>query len=70
MIEGKGRELVELTDVELDAVAGGAAFPLRFDQHKDHPIQVPIGTPIALEFIASALLFLPEILGPLPVDRS
>lgn len=35
---------------------------MKFKQHKDNPTQVPIGTPIALVFIASALLFLPSIL--------
>lgn len=36
---------------------------MKFKQHKDNPTQIPIGTPIALVFIASALLFLPTILG-------
>ena len=36
---------------------------LKFKQHKDNPTQIPIGTPIALTFIAAALLFLPSILG-------
>lgn len=36
---------------------------MKFRQHKDNPTQIPIGTPIALLFIASALLFLPSILG-------
>jgi intracellular multiplication protein IcmD len=36
---------------------------MKFKQHKDNPTQIPIGTPIALVFIASALLFLPSILG-------
>ena len=36
---------------------------MKFKQHKDSPNQVPIGTPIALVFIAAALLFLPTILG-------
>lgn len=36
---------------------------LKFKQHKDSPAQIPIGTPIALVFIAAALLFLPSILG-------
>lgn len=35
---------------------------MKFKQHKDNPTQIPIGTPIALIFIASALLFLPNIL--------
>ncbi|WP_324607132.1 type IV secretion protein IcmD [Legionella adelaidensis] len=36
---------------------------MKFKQHKDNPTQIPIGTPIALLFIAAALLFLPSILG-------
>ena len=36
---------------------------MKFKQHKDDPTQIPIGTPIALVFIAAALLFLPSILG-------
>ena len=36
---------------------------MKFKQHKDNPTQIPIGTPIALVFIASALLFLPSILN-------
>ncbi|MBA2648254.1 MAG: type IV secretion protein IcmD [Legionella sp.] len=36
---------------------------MKFKAHKDNPTQVPIGTPIALIFIAAALLFLPTILG-------
>lgn len=45
----------------------GLAFAIgaimKFKQHKDNPTQIPIGTPIALVFIAAALLFLPSILG-------
>lgn len=36
---------------------------MKFKQHKDNPTQISIGTPIALVFIAAALLFLPSILG-------
>lgn len=36
---------------------------LKFKQHKDNPTQIPIGTPVALLFVAAALLFLPTILG-------
>lgn len=36
---------------------------MKFKQHKDNPTQIPIGTPIALLFIAAALLFMPSILG-------
>lgn len=35
---------------------------MKFKQHKDNPTQIPIGTPIALVFIAAALLFLPSVL--------
>jgi hypothetical protein len=35
---------------------------LKFKQHKDNPTQIPIGTPIALIFIAALLLFLPTLL--------
>jgi intracellular multiplication protein IcmD len=35
---------------------------MKFKQHKDNPTNIPIGTPIALVFIAAALLFLPSIL--------
>ncbi len=35
---------------------------MKFKQHKDNPTQIPIGTPIALVFIAASLLFLPSIL--------
>ncbi len=36
---------------------------MKFKQHKDNPTQIPIGTPVALVFIAAALLFLPSILA-------
>lgn len=36
---------------------------MKFKQHKDNPTQIPVGTPIALVFIAAALLFLPSILS-------
>lgn len=35
---------------------------VKFEQHKDNPTQVPIGTPIGLVFVAAAMLFLPSIL--------
>jgi intracellular multiplication protein IcmD len=41
-------------------ISDGQAI-LHFKQHKDGPTQIPIGTPISLEFIAAALLFLPTI---------
>lgn len=36
---------------------------LKFKAHKDNPTQIQIGTPIALIFIAAALIFLPTIFG-------
>jgi len=49
------------------AYIGGMGFALsailKFKQHKDNPTQIPIGTPIALLFIAAALIFLPTIFG-------
>ena len=42
------------------AFAAGAI--LKFKQHADNPTQIPIGTPIALVFVAAALQFLPSIL--------
>jgi len=35
---------------------------MKFKAHKDNPTQITIGTPIALVFVAAALLFLPSIL--------
>jgi intracellular multiplication protein IcmD len=34
---------------------------LKFKQHKDNPTQIPIGTPIAMLFVAASLVFLPTI---------
>lgn len=46
---------------------GGFGFAvgaiLKFKAHKDNPQQIPVGTPIALIFIAAALIFLPAIFG-------
>lgn len=36
---------------------------LKFKAHKDNPTQIPVGTPIALIFIAAALIFMPTIFG-------
>jgi intracellular multiplication protein IcmD len=41
----------------------GMASILKFKAHKDNPTQIPIGTPIALLFVAAALLFLPTLFG-------
>lgn len=34
---------------------------LKFKQHRDNPQQVTVGTPIALLFVAAALLYLPSL---------
>ncbi len=36
---------------------------LKFKQHKDNPTQIQVGTPIALVFIAAALLFMPALMS-------
>jgi intracellular multiplication protein IcmD len=62
--------LVSFTELAKLITAGaylaGLAFAvgaiMKFKQHKDNPTNIPIGTPIALTFIAAALLFLPSIL--------
>jgi intracellular multiplication protein IcmD len=45
------------------SVVAGFGFALgaifKFKAHKDNPQQIPIGTPIALLFIAVALLYMP-----------
>ena len=59
------KELAKL--ITAASYLGGLGFSIgaimKFKQHKDNPTQIPIGTPIALVFIASALLFLPSILS-------
>lgn len=48
------------------AYVAGAAFAvgaiMKFKAHKDSPQQTPIGQPIALIFIAAALIFLPSVI--------
>jgi intracellular multiplication protein IcmD len=39
----------------------GVGAIMKFKAHKDNPTQIPVGTPIALLFIAAALLFMPTI---------
>lgn len=41
----------------------GLASIMKFKAHKDNPTQIPIGTPVALLFIAAALMFLPTLFG-------
>ena len=56
---------VEKMIVVLCYIAGlgfcGAGI-LKFKQHKDNPTQVPLGAPIAMIFIAAALIYLPQVI--------
>ena len=60
-------ELAKL--ISASSYLAGLAFSIgaimKFKQHKDNPTQIPIGTPIALVFIAAALLFFPSVLSSL-----
>ena len=38
----------------------GAVF--KFKAHKDNPTQIPVGTPFTLLFLASCMLFFPQVL--------
>ena len=64
-IRGSLKSLTKL--ITAGSYLAGLAFSIgaimKFKQHKDNPQQTPIGNPIALVFIAAALLFLPTILG-------
>jgi intracellular multiplication protein IcmD len=51
--------------VAISYIAGigfAAAGIMKFKQHKDNPTQVPLGGPIAMIFIAAALIYLPTII--------
>ena len=47
----------------LAGIAFAIGAIMKFKAHKDNPTQITIGTPIALLFVAAALLFLPSVLG-------
>lgn len=51
------------------SLVAGAGFAIaavfKFKQHKDNPTQIPVGTPIALIFIAAALIFMPSVVKSL-----
>jgi intracellular multiplication protein IcmD len=65
LITGSFTSLAKL--ITAGSYLAGLAFSIgaiiKFKQHKDNPQSTPIGNPIALVFIAAALLFLPTILG-------
>ena len=55
---------VELV-VAICYVAGigfAAAGVMKFKQHKDNPTQVPLGGPVAMIFIAAALIYIPTLI--------
>lgn len=62
-ITGSFSELAKLITASSYVAGMGFALSsiLKFKQHKDNPQQIPIGTPIALLFIAAGLIFLPTI---------
>lgn len=67
MAESISESLTNLTKlVTAGSYVAGLAFSIgavmKFKQHKDNPTGVPIGTPIAMVFIAAALLFLPSVI--------
>lgn len=45
----------------LAGIGFALAAILKFKAHKDNPTQIPIGTPIALVFVAAALMALPTV---------
>lgn len=71
-ISGIASNLHGLFSVMAKLITGGSVLAgfgfalasiLKFKAHKDNPTQIPIGTPIALLFIAVALMFLPYLFG-------
>lgn len=64
-VTGSMKDVAEL--ITAAAYVAGLGFAvaaiLKFKAHKDNPQQIPVGTPIALLFIAAALIFLPSLLG-------
>ena len=51
--------------IQMGSYVAGIGFAvvamLKFKAHRDNPTQVPLGTPIALIFIAAGLMFLPSV---------
>jgi len=52
----------------LAGIGFAMAAILKFKAHRDNPQQVPIGAPIALLFVAGALMFLPTVYGSIGVS--
>jgi intracellular multiplication protein IcmD len=64
-VRGNFKAVAKLITAAAYIAGFGFAFAaiLKFKAHKDNPTQIPVGTPIALIFIAAALIFLPTIFG-------
>ena len=64
-LQGNFNALAKL--VTAGAYLAGLGFAvgsiLKFKQHKDNPTQITVGTPVAMLFVAIALLFLPSVLN-------
>lgn len=62
-VKGSFADLAEM--ITAGSYVAGLGFAigaiLKFKAHKDNPTQIPVGTPVALVFIAAALIFLPSI---------
>jgi intracellular multiplication protein IcmD len=52
----------------LAGIGFAMAAILKFKAHRDNAQQVPIGAPIALLFVAAALMFLPTVYGSIGVS--
>ncbi len=71
-ISGVADNLIKSFSSLAKLITGGAfiagfgfavAAILKFKAHRDNPTQIPVGTPIALLFVAVGLLFLPALFG-------
>lgn len=51
----------------LAGIGFAMAAVLKFKAHRDNPQQVPIGAPLALLFVAAALMFLPTVYGSIGI---
>lgn len=54
-------ELLIISVCYIGGVAFAGAAIMKFKQYKDNPQQVQLGQPIALTFIAAALIWLPQL---------
>ncbi len=57
-----GVETMIIAMCYIGGVAFGGAAIMKFKQYKDNPQQITLGQPIALVFIAAALVWLPQLI--------